>query len=93
MESWHNAIAGSMRIKHPTLWTFIEFIQKEQGAVETKIVQMDAGVEPPSKRVCYKNLDHRLKLIVDSFDATNDESEYLIQYLGSVAHNLTFAND
>lgn len=93
IESWHNAFAGALRSKHPNIWNFIEFIQKEQGAVESKIVQMQSGVNPPSKRICYRNLDHRLKLIVESFDGSNDDESYIIEYLESVAHNLSFANE
>lgn len=81
-----------MRIKHPSIWTFIEFIKKEQAATETKMVQMEAGIVPSGKKVCYRNLDHRLKLIVESFDKSTDEPEDFLQYLRSVAHNVTIAN-
>lgn len=89
MEAWHNAINGAMRIKHPTIWSYIDFIKKEQGQVEAKMVQVEAGSQPATKRRVYRESDARLKLIVESFEENRNDPDYLIDYLKAIAHNIT----
>lgn len=81
-----------MRIPHPNVWKFINFIQTEQGAVERKIVQMKAGMpsQPKSKRSI--DYEQRLKRIIQTFDDKKEDDEYLIDYLARVAHNIIYAN-
>lgn len=86
-------MAGALRIQHPNIWKFLDFIKSEQGAVERRIVQMKAGADPPAKKKRGIDYERRLKNIVGTFDkqkATTDD--YFITYLGRIAHNIIYAN-
>jgi hypothetical protein len=48
-EGWNHAFAGMVGHVHPTLWTLIGCLQKDQAIAATAILQ-DARGQPPAKR-------------------------------------------
>lgn len=93
VESWHGAVSGSLRIQHPNIWKFLDFLKSEQGSVERKIVQMKAGANGPPKKKRSIDYEARLKKLVDGFDeAKAVTDEYFIDYLQRIAHNTIYAN-
>ena len=66
------------------IWKFIEALRKMQNINKNKIEALCAQ-GPPAKRRKYKDLDARLKTIVEDF-ANRD----ILDFLRGIAHNLQF---
>ncbi|KAF0713467.1 MULE domain-containing protein [Aphis craccivora] len=66
---------------HPTIWKFINALQKEEQVNRMKIEQYVAGMEPPSKKI-YKDRSAKIKKICLDYDNRTIED-----YLRGIAHN------
>ena len=66
VEGHHNLINKMLSMQHPTIWKFIEALRKLQNINKNKIEALCAQ-GPPAKRRKYKDLDARLKTIVEDF--------------------------
>ncbi|MGH0152123.1 UNVERIFIED_CONTAM: hypothetical protein FKN15_022013, partial [Acipenser sinensis] len=85
VEGWHRAFGELLGSRHPSIWTFMEDIQKEQALNELKMEQLIAGNLPPEGRVRYHTIARNIELIVaDYFNRP------LCDYLLSIAHNIEF---
>lgn len=84
VEGHHNLINKMLSMQHPTIWKFIEALRKLQNINKNKIEALCAQ-GPPAKRRKYKDLDARLKTIVEDF-ANRD----ILDFLRGIAHNLQF---
>ena len=62
-------------MQHPAIWKFIEALRKLQNINKNKIEALCAQ-GPPAKRRKYKDLDARLKTIVEDF-ANRDVLDFL----------------
>lgn len=81
-----------MGAHHPSIWTFIEALQKEQSMNELKIEQFIAGQPAPPGRKKYRDCAERIRRIVLTYDnqwLQNDHNR-LLQYLRGLAHNYDF---
>ena len=84
VEGHHNLINKMLSMQHPTIWKFIEALRKLQNINKNKTEALCAQ-GPPAKRRKYKDLDVRLKTIVEDF-ANRD----ILDFLRGIAHNLQF---
>lgn len=88
VEGWHNAINQFIGCKHPSIWTFIEKIKKEQGIQELKMVQMMNNNGAPRKKK-YQDHDRNIYMIVKTY--IDDPLSYkLNEYLRTLASNLKY---
>ncbi|KAE9529589.1 hypothetical protein AGLY_011685 [Aphis glycines] len=72
VEGWHRGFNNLLSSCHPTIWKFIEAIQKEQSLNEMKINQYIAGVVESSR----KRKRDTIKQLVDDYENRN-KLEYL----------------
>lgn len=71
------------------MYRFLENIIEIQGYQECKIAKIEAGEKPdPPKRI-YRDLEARLKRLVDGYQ-TNFEDNELMRYVRSIASVLKF---
>ena len=84
VEGHHNLINKMLSMQHPTIWKFIEALRKLQNIHKNKIEALCAQ-GPPAKRRKYKDLDVRLKTIVEDFAICD-----ILDFLRGIAHNLQF---
>lgn len=83
VEGWHNKINRRANAHHLALWSFIEFIREEQGAVECTIERLQAGGTIQRRNLHRINYEENLKTVVESYDRSR-----IIVYLKGVAANL-----
>jgi len=82
VEGWHNCFSAMLNSSsHPTIWKFINALQKEEQVNRMKIEQYVAGMEPPSKKI-YKDRSAKIKKICLDYDNRTIED-----YLRGIAHN------
>ena len=85
LEGHHDLINSTLGFSHPTIWKFIDGLQKLQNGNKTKIACLVAQGPTPRKRK-YVDLDARLKIIANDFANRN-----ITDFLRGIAHNLKFA--
>lgn len=80
-EAWHRRINSIVDCEHPSLWVFIQCLQKEQNYIHCQIVKVNAG---QSSQHAKKYLDYskRLKNLLISPHVT------LLRQIENVALNL-----
>ena len=83
VEGWHRGFSELLGANHPSIWKFIEGLQKEQSVKDLRIEQYIAGDQLPQGRRIYKDTAARIKVIVADF-----ANRPVLQYLRGVAHNL-----
>lgn len=90
VEGWHNAINQFIGCKHPSIWTFIEKIKKEQGIQELKMVQMmnnNGALRKKNIRITIAT--YIIYMIVKTY--IDDPLSYeLDEYLRTLASNLNY---
>ena len=84
VEGHYNLINKMLSMQHPTIWKFVEALTKLQNINKNKIEALCAQGSP-AKRRKYKDLDARLKIIVEDF-ANRD----ILDFFRGIAHNLQF---
>ncbi|CAI6355234.1 unnamed protein product [Macrosiphum euphorbiae] len=83
VEGWHNSFSSILNAIHPSIWTFIRALQKEEKLNRLKMVQYCTGAETPRKRKKYNDTAERINTICKTFNnRTFDE------YISGIAHNL-----
>lgn len=82
IEGWHNGFKSMLNAVHPSIWTFIEALKKEDNLNQLKVEQEISGYSPPKKRK-YKDSALRIKKLVLQFE--NNIS--IEQYLRGIAAN------
>ena len=85
VEGWHRGFQSQVSACHPTFWKFLNLLKKEEGVTRVNIRQHLGGHPPPPQRRRYADCSQRILRIVD--DYPNRQS---MEYLGSIAHNLSF---
>ena len=84
-EAWHRRFAAVVNCHHPTIWTCIESLVKEQRSTVEKLERIVAGENGPKRRERYVKLDQRLRTVVESFPNVPTA-----EFLRGIAHNLAF---
>ena len=80
VEGWHHSFNGKVRVSHASFDKFLKVVIDEQGLTELLINQMDTGLNVVAKRrKAYRDVDERIKNIVDSYDYKN-----IIEYLKNI---------
>lgn len=79
-EGWHNSLHALFMCNHPTLWKFIDGLQKDCAMQKAAYLQGVTGSQNVTKKV-YRQLEERVKRAADSYGKTN-----VITYLMSIAH-------
>lgn len=77
VEGWHFRINSTLQGSHPTVWTCIEKLQKEQNYWEEEMHRIRAGLGE-NKQKKYIQLDERLAKIVPFYNNTLGTIEYLL---------------
>ena len=83
IEGWHRHMDASVGCHHPSIWTFLDVLKKEQALNRINILQIIAGEGPPPQRRIYRNITQRLETLVAAYD-----NRPRLEFLRSVAHNL-----
>ena len=81
-EAAHRRMQAELGMDHPTLWKFINGIQKVQSGRDQSYEQFVRGEEPQKKRLKYQRADERILKIIQ-----NAENRTTIEYLRGIAHN------
>jgi len=81
VEGWHRGFNNLLSSCHPTIWKFIEAIQKEQSLNEMKINQYIAGTVEPSRK-CKRDT---LKQLVNDYENRDG-----LEYLMGVAYHFSY---
>lgn len=80
-EAWHRRINAIIDCEHPSLWVFIQCLQKEQNYIHCQIVKVNAG---QSSQFSKKYLDYNKRLK----NLLNFPHEGLLYQIENVALNL-----
>jgi len=92
-EGWHRGFHQLVGSDHPSIWKFIEYLQKDQILNQMKVEQLLAGQPlPPSKRK-YRDCAERVSRIVGRYNnewLNAGQENGLIGYLRGLAHNYNF---
>ena len=86
IEGWHHRFNLNVDGKHPTLWKFIESLQREESIVRAEVAQLLGG-HPVTQKKKYLNSAIRIKNIVTAYPVRRAD---IIRYLRSIAYSLSF---
>jgi len=78
-EGWHHGLQSLLQSSHPTMWRFIEGLQRDCTKQKHSFLQVATGVEQPAEKR-YKNLRERLQRAVASYGQTEG-----LTYLRAIA--------
>lgn len=85
IEGWHRGFEQQISADHPSIWKFIEAIQREQSLHELQIEQYIGGLEGPPTRKKYRDCAERIARIVANYDQRN-----IYDFLRGIAHNISY---
>ena len=68
LEGWHRAIQTLLDGPHPSIWSFFSAIQKEEGLQDADLTALMAGQEIQKQKKKYKDVNDRLKIIIENYD-------------------------
>jgi hypothetical protein len=80
VEGWHYGIQSLFMCQHPTLWIFLDGLDKDCHKQKTSYLQAAAGVQQESKKV-YRNLIERVTRVVRSYDQSD-----ILTYLRAISY-------
>ncbi|XP_066959010.1 uncharacterized protein [Macrobrachium rosenbergii] len=86
VEGLHYGFEQQLSACHPSIWKFIQGLQREQSLQELRIEQYLGGVGIPVRKKKYRDCAKRLQTIVINYD----EERPVEEYLRSVAYNISF---
>jgi len=90
-EGWHNRFNLLVNKSHPDLCSFLGTIKKEEGDVNTLIVEVGLGKRVRAgKRRKYSSLETRLKNVCDNYDDYKVDTR-VMEYLHNVGCNIYLA--
>lgn len=82
VEGWNRGFLSQMRSEKPSVWSFLDTIQREQTTTELKITRERTGERMLKKK--YKNLNTRLQNVCSEFDELYSDDE-IEQYLRRIS--------
>ncbi|XP_031350999.1 uncharacterized protein LOC116176531 [Photinus pyralis] len=80
IEGWHSGLQSLFQCSHPTIWRFLNGLQKEISLQHAYYLQHVSGQRIPQKKK-YRELNTRVERIVASYDPANK-----MEYLRTLAH-------
>jgi len=85
VEGWNSKIHGRAGCNHPTFFSFVRLLQKEQDSVDRSMELIVAGEKQLLKRNKYVQLGKRLLNLVKNYPSGGVE---ILDFLKGVAHNM-----
>ena len=82
LEGWHNGFGGRFEVTRTGIWKFIDIIKQDNAVHHTNIAQFQAGGLPLKQRKNYRELNDRLRRLVNACP-----NRQRIEYL-RISHNL-----
>ena len=80
IEGWHHGCQANVSCLHPTIWKFIDLLEKSQSLNRVNILQAMNGYAAPSQRRKYRDRNVRILAIVDDFP-----NQHVLAYLRAIA--------
>ena len=80
VEGWHFGLQSLFQCHHPTLWTFLDGLSKDQQRQKTMFLQGLSGADQPAPKK-YRDLGRRVTNAVQRY-----ASAEVLQYLRAMAH-------
>ena len=84
IEGWHRAFLQQVSGNHPSVWKFLEALQREQSLTEVKTEQLLSGMTCDKRKKKYRESETCLKNLISCFDDHSD----IVEYVSAVAHNI-----
>ena len=85
IEGWHRAFNQFVGVQHPSVYKFVENIQKEQSNTERQLLNVSAGSSGSQSRSKYRKITKRMQTLVRRY-STMDRAEFL----RGIAYNIHF---
>ena len=85
IEGWHRAFQGSLQVSHPTLWRYIEAIQREMAFQTARYNQIRAGNSPDRKHKEYEQVNRRIARKMQEY---RNEEISRPEFLRGISHNV-----
>ena len=70
VERCHNAFTNLVSVNHPNIIKLAEKIRREKSKFEIDIEKIHQGHQVKAKKNCYRQLDERIKPLVNAYDLT-----------------------
>ena len=83
LESCHNAFQNSTEAQHPSIFKFLNSLQREESQQKFNLTQVLQGRDLVNKKKKYVALNSRLKRVQQ-----NAERYTVKEFLGAIANNL-----
>jgi hypothetical protein len=83
IEGWHRAIQTHFDGAHPTVWTFLTGMHREEGLQYAELVRHRAGAPGPKTKKKYQEITRRIQHMVENYETENRK-----QFLNSLVHNI-----
>ena len=85
LEGWHRRFQADVGGHHANFWRFLDVLKREESLTRVQMVQAEAGDNGPVQRRVYRDVQQRIKNIVQDYENRNT-----IGYLRAIAHNFQF---
>ena len=85
VEGWHSRFANLVEAHHPTIWKFINCLNKEQSSVKLDVGRCNAGIPPAQSRRKYRECAERIRAATEKYDRGEKGVD---EYLNEIAHNI-----
>ena len=85
LEAFHGAFNTFVTNSHPNVWKLITVLKKEEALAQLKKVQFDRGDQEPETKRTYKDVNLRIKKILERYNPNDLDS------LSTKVHNVRFS--
>ena len=82
LEGWHTRFSGSFLHHHAHIWKCIDKVKQDSSLYHLKMAQMVAGAQNPPQRRIYREINERIRTLVDGYENNN------IDFLRGISYNL-----
>ncbi len=83
VEGWHSRMSNIIRKPHPNVYSWVEFMQREEAVSKAKIQSLRTGATARPQRRRIKEREKRIHALFDRF---NGGSISLDEYLEAIKH-------
>ena len=83
LEGWHNRFSSMFTHAHPSIWTFLDILNRESSYNHLTMAQILAGAVPPPQKRPYREVNNRLQSLVQGYNSNN-----VINFLRGISFNL-----
>lgn len=85
LEGWHHGFQSMLGAHHPQIFTFIDYIRKEQGITDVQKSRLAAGIQRPvSSKSTYVRSGRRIQSIIQQY-----RTMPRLRFVNAIQHNLT----